>query len=64
MSKYNIYVPTVLYDKVKIVGKNSTFATGHNIKYLFNHNLFPGNECKVTAANENIPYVTGCDEWE
>jgi DNA ligase (NAD+) len=58
-SKYNLLIPRIHFNKIKLGTSNVEFCTGFSAKYIKENSLGPGSVIRVVLSGEVIPYI--CD---
>lgn len=58
LSKHGFYKPRVEIEPIKLMGVTITFATGFNGKYIYDNQIGPNTEIKITRSGQVIPYIT------
>lgn len=58
LSKHGYFKPRVEIDPIKLMGVTITFATGFNGKYIYDNQIGPNTQIKITRSGQVIPYIT------
>jgi NAD-dependent DNA ligase len=51
--------PRVQIKPIELTGITITYATGHNAKFIVDHQLGPGAKIKIVRSGDVIPYILG-----
>lgn len=57
ISKDGYIKPTIVYNKVQILGHDHVHTTGFNAKYIVDNNIGPGAKIEIIKSGDVIPYI-------
>lgn len=58
ISKHGYLKPRVEIHPIDLVGVTITFATGFNAAFIYDNNIGPGAQIRITRSGDVIPYIT------
>ena len=56
LSSLGSFIPKAVFDEVNIMGSKIKKCTLHNLKFVLDNKLVPGNVISISRANDVIPY--------
>ena len=57
ISKHNVLIPTIIFNKIRLGSADVSRATGFSAKYIFMNSLGKGAKLRVVLSGEVIPYI-------